>query len=207
MTALAVLLAVLLVLFLISRVRIGARAEYSEDGAAAWVKAGPLSFQVWPVKAEKGKKRERAKKAKPPAEKAKEKPGGSFGLLRRLLPLVAEAAGRLRRKVRVDELRLDFTAAAPDAPAAAALSFGWANSAIGMIWPLLEHNFHIRSHRIRTGVDFQRAAPAVYLYVEASLNVGQAIELAVILFWKFFRVYQTYREEEKTEQTIQKEAV
>lgn len=207
MTALTVLLAVLLVLFLISRIRIGAKAEYSEDGAMVWVKAGPLSFQVWPAKKEKKEKQERAKKAEPPAEQEKAKPGGSFELLRRMLPLAAEAAGRLRRKVRVDQLRLDFTAAAPDDPAAAALSFGWANSAIGMIWPLLEHNFHIRSHCIRTRVDFQRAAPAVYLYLEASLNVGQAIALAVILFWKFFRIYQTYREEEKSEQTIQKEAV
>lgn len=208
MTALIVIGCVVLALFLLSLVRLGAWAEYSAEGFLARVKFGFFSFQVFPVKREKREKK--PPKAKKEASKPEggEKKGGSFALLKEMLPLAAEAAGRLKRKVRIDKLYLDLLSASSD-PAAAAMSFGCANAAIGMIWPLLEHNFNIKDRRIRTSVDFQQAEPTVYLCAEASLTVGQLVALAVVLLFQFLRRYRAYQAKQKAEaiEKTQKEAV
>ena len=118
----------------------------------------------------------------------------------------AQAAGELRRKVRVDMLWLEFTAGGEEA-AQTALSFGYVNSAIGMIWPLLDHNFNIKDHCIRTRADFQRAAPAVYLRLEATLTLGQALVLAIKLLARFSAIYGAYRREQAPADNTKKESV
>lgn len=206
MTAVIVVLSVLAVLFLLGQLRIGARAEYEESGFSLRIKAGPLWFQVFPPKekADSGKKKKKEKKEQ--KEKPQSKRGGSLALLKKLLPLAAQAAGELRRKVRVDMLWLEFTAGGEEA-AQTALSFGYVNSAIGMIWPLLDHNLNIKDHCIRTRADFQRAAPAVYLRLEATLTLGQALVLAIKLLARFSAIYGAYRREQAPADNTKKEAV
>lgn len=203
MTAWFVLGTVLLVLFLLSLIRVGGAAEYSASGVTAQVNIGPVTLRVYPVKKKKKKK---AKKAAPPqeapAEEPPPKPGGSLEKLKAYLPLITDAAGRLKRKIRVDKLHLDVMTAAED-PALAALSYGYANVAVGMIWPLFEHNFKVKEHRIRTAVDFQTTTPTVYVYAALSLTVGQAVSLGLRLAVKFLRVTAQMNLAQKTE----KEAV
>lgn len=216
MTGWIVFACVLLVLFLFSRVRLGGKAEYSAEGFLAWVKVGPALIQVFPAvekperKPEKKPKKKENAKAEEPETPQEEKRGGSFALLKEMLPLVMDAVGRILRAIRVDMLYLDFTSASQDA-AAAAMGFGYANAAIGMIWPILEQNLRIKDRRIRTRVDFQQTQPTVYLLAQVTLTVGQLIALAVVLGFRFLKRYLAYRAGEKarskTGNNNQKEAV
>ena len=200
MKALVIIGCILLVVWLISLVRVGGAVEYSAEGLTVRARLGLFSLRVFPMREKKPPKKEK-KKPNQPQEPPEPKRGGDFALVREILPLAAEAAGRFKRKIRVDRIYLDFTAGASD-PARAAMAFGYANAAVGMIWPLLEHNFNIRDRRIRTAVDFQLSSPILYLYAVCSLTVGQAVVLGVTLFLKFLKIYSQYKAK-----TTQKEAV
>ena len=207
MTVWIVLGAIVAVLVLISLIRVGGTVEYSRSGTLVHLRAGPLRIQVYPPKPKKKsgeKKPKRAKKKNPKPQKEEQpepKPGGQLDTLKAMLPLVADAAGQLRRKVRVDRLLLDVTAAAPD-PAMAALSFGGVNAAIGMIWPLLENNFNIGDRRIRTKVDFNLTEPEAYLYASLSLRVGQAVALALTLGMKFLKLWSGRNQEQTKKEAV-----
>ena len=200
MKALVIIGCILLAVWLLSRVRVGGAVEYSSGGLTVRARLGPFSLRVLPMREKKPPKKEK-KKPDQPQEPPEPKRGGDFALVREILPLAAEAAGRFKQKIRVDRIYLDFTAGASD-PARAAMAFGYANAAVGMIWPLLEHNFNIRDRRIRTAVDFQLASPILYLYAVCSLTVGQAVVLGVTLFLKFLKIYSQHKAK-----TTQKEAV
>lgn len=205
MTVWIVLGAIVAALVLLSLIRVGGTVEYSRSGTLVHLRAGPLHIQVYPPKPRKKsgeKKPKRAKKSsKPQEEQPEPKPGGQLDTLKAMLPFVADAAGQLRRKVRVDRLLLDVTAAAPD-PAMAALSFGGVNAAIGMIWPLLENNFNIGDRRIRTKVDFNLTEPEAYLYASFSLRLGQAVVLALTLGMKFLKLWSGRNQEQTKKEAV-----
>ena len=203
MKGLTILCIVLLVLFLISMVRVGGVLEYAAQGFSVRMRLGKLYFTVFPMK-------KRDKKPKPPrvkkqrAEIPKAEPtktGGTLELVKEFIPLAAEAAGRFKRKIRIDQLDLELTLAASD-PATAAMAFGGANAALGMMLPLLENNFNIKRRSVRTAVDFDRTSPVVYLKAAFSLTIGQGVVLAVRLGSQALRILLKHRSGQK-----QKEAV
>lgn len=183
---------VLLLPALVSQVRVGGEVDYAAGGLRVRIRLGPLRLTVYPLRMKK-KKRPKKEKAPPRPQAWAGKPGGgSLALLRELLTLAAEAAGRLRRKLRVDRLDLELVLAAGD-PAAAALAFGGTNAALGMILPLLEQNFDIRRRNIRTAVDFERKTPAVTLGAAVTLTIGQGAALAFHLGRKALPALLQYR--------------
>ena len=193
MTPLLVAALVLLVLLLIGLLRLGLLLEQDNAKLHLQVKVGPVRVTLIPAK--KGKK-----KRKDGKDGASQRL--SLAQIREFVPLLCHGAGQLRRKIRIDVLHLDFTAAASD-PAAAALTFGGANAAIGMIWPLVEQNFNVRDRQIRTQVAFNRDRPELYLRLAATLTVAQALSLALHLLPGLM---EAMRKEEKTPND-QKEAV
>ncbi|HJG86417.1 DUF2953 domain-containing protein [Pseudoflavonifractor capillosus] len=205
MTVWVVLGAIAAALVLLSLVRVGGTVEYSRSGVLIRLRAGPLRIRVYPPRPKKADGQEKPKrvkkKPKPEEEQPEPKPGGQLGPLKAILPLVADAAGQLRRKVRVDRLLLDVTAAASD-PAAAALAFGGVNAAIGMIWPLLENNFNIGDRRIRTRVDFNLTEPEIYLYGSFSLRLGQAAALALRLGIRFLKLWSGRNQEQTKKEAV-----
>lgn len=205
MTVWVVLGAIAAALVLLSLVRVGGTVEYSRSGVLVRLRAGPLRIRVYPPRPKKADGQEKPKrvkkKPKPEEEQPEPKPGGQLGPLKAILPLVADAAGQLRRKVRVDRLLLDVTAAASD-PAAAALAFGGVNAAIGMIWPLLENNFNIGDRRIRTRVDFNLTEPEIYLYGSFSLRLGQAAALALRLGIRFLKLWSGRNQEQTKKEAV-----
>ena len=203
MTALVILAAVILALALLGQVRLGAAADYDGRGLRLRVKLGPLRFRVYPRPPGPPKPGRRKQKKKEP-DKPREKPA-PLSLARRYLPLAADAAGRLRRKIRIDRFALDFTAGAPD-PASAALCFGGANALIGMLWPLVEQNFNVRDRSIRTRVDFDAREPVLSLSAAATLTVAQALSLALRLAVRFLKINSQSHAGAKAPAT-QKEAV
>ncbi len=203
MTAVSILFGVLLALFLLSLIRVGVWTEYSETGLLVRLKLGVIFIQVFPMK----KKKEKKKKQPSPEEQKKPKKGGSFELVKRCLPLVADAASELKQKISIDEFRMDLLWSLPD-PASCAVGFGGVNAAVGMIWPLIEQNFRVKNHRIRTAIDFDRGKSTVYLLAQMTMSVGQLVSFALRLGIRFFRIYQDVNQTQKSDQTTkQKEAV
>lgn len=202
MKAILILGAVLLALGALLRlVRLGALAEYSAAGLRLKLKVGPLRLMLYPRKPKRP--RRKAGKSSRREKKREERPQPELGGG----PLIAEAAGRFRRKLRIDVFQLEVTAAAPD-PAAAALCFGGVNAFIGMIWPLVEQNFNVKERRLRTRVDFDAEQPSVYLYAAATLTAGQALALGLRLTTRFLAEFSKYRAEAGSPATSkQKEAV
>ena len=204
MKVLIILALVAAVLVLISLIRLGVQVIYVPSGLTVKVKVGPVRVTVLPRR-KKQPKQERKEKEKKKGQP--ERSGGDMlGQIRRALSLIAEAAGRLRRKVRLDRIYLDVTAAAPD-PASAALAFGGVNAAIGMIWPLVEQNFNVVDRRIRTQVDFEASHPAASLDAAATLTIGQALALAVWLAPKLPQITGAEHQKKKRTDSVQKEAV
>ena len=105
MKAILILGAVLLALGALLRlVRLGALAEYSAAGLRLKLKVGPLRLMLYPRKpkqprrkAGKSSRREKKREERPQPELG----GGPLALVKRFLPLIAEAAGRFRRKLRI----------------------------------------------------------------------------------------------------------
>ena len=181
MTALKVLLIVLLVFWLISLIRVGGRVRYGEAGLSAFVLAGPLKIRLFPAGSkEKKPEKKKPKKEKKPKEK-KPKPEGQPGTLSRLmqlLPVVGQVCGTLKRKIRIDELKLELIWGGSD-PAAAALGYGRANAALGMLWPVLDNNFKVKRRDFRIGLDYERTQPAVELEAALTFTIGQIVALGV----------------------------
>ena len=205
MKVLLILALIAAVLALISLIRVGVQVLYVPSGLTLRLKLGPVRVTLLPRKKANKKKKKKKKKEKKEAAPAERHKGDMLGQVRRVLPLVAEGAGRLKRKVRLDRIYLDVTAAASD-PASAALAFGGVNAAVGMIWPLVEQNFNVKDRRIRTRVDFEANRPTASLDAAATLTIGQALSLAL---WLAPRLPQVLGTEKKKKQadTVQKEAV
>lgn len=184
MTFLKVLAIVLVVLWLISLIRVGARVRYGAEGLFLWVLAGPVKLQLLPAKP-KGKKPKKEKKKKEPppaAEQHKKEPEagrpGTLSRLLELLPVVGQACGALKRKIRIDDLDLQLIWGGSD-PAAIALGYGQANAVLGMIWPVLDNNFKVKRHSFQVGMDYGRARPGVELAAALTLTIGQIVTLGV----------------------------
>ena len=201
MTGLMILAGVVLSLFLLSLVRLGGGVKYSQDGLYVRVRFGAFSFLVYPREKKKKEKSPNPQKETPTQEPKLER-GGPLEQVKQFLPLVCEAAGELKRKIQIDRLILELTVAAGDA-ARTAMAYGYANMAVGMLWPLLEQNFEIKDPQIRTGVDFNAGATSIYINEAVSLLVGQLISFALRFGWKFFKAYQKSKLPTKT----QKEAI
>ena len=183
MTFLKVLLIILLVFWLISLIRLGVRVKYGEAGLYVTALAGPLNIQVLPMKPKKRKKPKKEKKTKreKPVKEKKPKPDGQPGTLSRLmklLPVVGQACGALKRKIRIDDLELELIWGGSD-PAAIALGYGQANAALGMLWPIFDNNFKVKRSNFQIGMDYARSQPAVELQAAATMTVGQITVLGV----------------------------
>lgn len=190
MTFWKVLLVILLAIWLLSRIRVGGRVRYGRDGLFAALLVGPVRIQLLPVRkkpAKRKKKRKKPEKPEKPKPEAEETPG-TLGRLMELLPVAAEAAGALKRKIRIDDLKLDLIWGGTDA-AAIALGYGKANAAVGMIWPLFDHNFKVKRHEFRIALDYERREPGAELEAAVTMTLGQITALSVRYGVKALRVW------------------
>lgn len=213
MTALKVLLAILLVLFLLGRIRVGGDGEYSEAGLLVRVRVGGLPIQVFPLKRTKKEKKapkkeksasKSAKDKEEGGDEAQEKPkkGGAVDLVKAALPLVGEAAGALRERIRIDLLRMDLRFGGSDA-AQTAILYGMSNALIGLLLSVFQQNFEVKEHRVHTAVDFNEKSTTLYLRAAFSARIGQLVSFALRFGWKFL---MNYRDVKKTN-TMKKEAI
>ena len=114
MTGWIVLLVLAVLVLLVCLVRLGVAAGYDERGGWVKVHLGPKWVTLYPIDPHKAAKRQEKKarkaekKAQKPAQEEPDKPtlGGALDLALDLLPDVKAAAGRFRRRLRIDDLTL-----------------------------------------------------------------------------------------------------
>lgn len=194
MKVLGVLAAVVLFFLLVSRVRAGVWLEFGEGGLMVKLRVGTFYIRLLPGKPKEKKEKE----PKSPKEKIEEglaPKGGALDaakkylpLVKELLPVVADAAGQMKRRIRIDNFKLDLIWRAAD-PAACAVGFGGANAAVGMIWPLIEQNFNVKDHRIRTAVEFEAGSPTICVLAMVTMTIGQGVSLVLRVAFRFLRAY------------------
>lgn len=212
MTFWIVLVGVLLALWLLGRIRVGAAAAYSEAGFFLSVKAGPAHIQILPAPAPKKEKTPKKPKktatqpvAADGAAKPKRNVKDTVSVVLRFLPLVGEAAGRFKRKIRIDYIKLHIIWGASD-PAAAAKGYGAGNAAMGILWPVVEHNFKVKERDLHVDVDFDRTKPEFVGEARITITIGQCFSLALILGMKALKIYLGIRRE-KSDKTNNEKAV
>lgn len=172
----------LLTIGLLSLVRVGGAIVYSDKEVLVRLLVGPFRITILPRPKEKksGRPKEKKTKGKQQVESPKESGGHKevLTLVKELFPLVAQSAGKMKNKIRIDHLDVDLTAAASN-PALAAIAFGSAHAALGMMIPLLENNFHVKERRFHAGVDFDQKTPSILIRAVITLTVGQIVVFGV----------------------------
>ena len=208
MTFLKVVLVLAVVIFLLSRIRLGGIAEFREEVFSLRIIAGPVRIKLFPreEKAKTPKKEKSAKKRKEEKPKTGEEKGEK-GAKAKLPPIgdivsiALEALGALKRKIRLDEVTLHLTWAAED-PADTALGFGKAQAALGMIWPLIANNFHVKEHDLGVSVDFERTKPDIYARGSLTMTVGQLVSFGVRFGIKFLVLWQRSKKAAQNQQEV-----
>lgn len=199
------LLIVVLALVLLLLLPLGVRARYDEDGLFAALQVGPVSIQLFPAKEDKPGKEKKPKGDKPKQADGHPKQGGPLELVRACLPLVKPALEGVRKRLTIDRLTLHVVWAAPD-PADAALGYGCANAALGILWPLFDQNFKVKDRDLAIDVDFEAAAPTLYARAALHMTLFQLLTLALPLLVKFLKAYRSVTAAPQTGETAKKEA-
>lgn len=195
------LLIAVLVLLLIALLPLGVLLRYDESGFTLFLKVFLFKFQLFPSKKEKKPKSEQPKRDKPPQADDHPKKGGSLALVKACLPLVEPALQGIRRRLTIRRLTLRVVWASDD-PADAAAGYGYASAALGTIWPVLSQSFRIRAHSLDVDVDFDAAAPTVYVFASLTMNVFQLFTLALPLLIKFIKIYRKFRSGVSTDVSV-----
>ena len=202
MTALKVVGGILLALLLAGSIRLGGILEYDEEGLRIFLRVGFLRFRMYPAEEKKEKLKKKKEKKKPAEEPAREKKGGALGPVLEYAPLICEAADTLFRRIRIDRLSFEIQWGDPD-PAKAAMGYGYANAALGTLWPLIDRAFEVKRFEPEVGVDFDAKSSSAKVDAAFSFRLGQLVSFAVIYGVKFLKLYRKNR----VPKSSQKEAV
>ncbi|MBQ2057885.1 MAG: hypothetical protein II490_04535 [Oscillospiraceae bacterium] len=153
-----VVLIILLVLFLIALIPLGASFEYSEDGLLLAAHIGFIKIGILPKK-EKGEKK---------------KKGGTAEFILKVLEAVFNTLNRFRKKLTVNYLKFYYTSASPD-PYDAAMNYGKSSALAGVVLPLAEKAFRIKKSDIRTFVSFDGEGDRIYISAKLTLMIWEII--------------------------------
>jgi hypothetical protein len=179
------------VLILLACLPLGVSGAYGEAGAQLQLILGPVRLQLYPGKGKKEKKektpKEQQKKSAGGAKKQPQK-GGSlsdfFPLVYRVLDFLEE----LRRKLRVNLLRIHVVMAAGD-PCDLAVNYGKTMSALAALDPQLERLFVIKKKHIRVECDFNGEKSQVWANVRLTITVGRILSMGLRHGTKALREY------------------
>ncbi len=215
MLALIIVAAVLLCLAALMLLPVGLAAEYSGAGLKVELKAAFLHFSLYPPRP--GLKRAKKRRQKGGDEsgqteaKQETKRDKKLGDLDQLLELagpILQALGRLRRKLRVELLRLEYAIGGADDPAGAAIQYGVISAGGGVLMPLLDTAFDIRQWDVQLGVDFQQRRSRVAAAARGSWRLGSLVWIFLGLVWSMLKDnIRTNQENTDTKRSDSKEDV
>ena len=182
----------LAVLILLAILPLGASVLYDEDGPRVRIVAGPLKLQVFPLKkkpkknkkkAEKPKKDKKPKKAAPEGEKPepfpKPKTGGSWTDFLPLVRVALDLLNDLRRKLRVDHLKLHLTMAGDD-PCDLAVNYGRMNASLAALIAQLERFLVIKKRDVHIDCDFAASETVILARLDLTITLGRILSIAAV---------------------------
>jgi len=187
MTGLIILAVIILIIIIICLLRIGVIIQYTDEGLEFIVRIAFVRITVYSSakKAERAQKKE--KKAATAVEKKARKPrkGLKLGGLWENIGFIRRSLGRLTKASRIDMIRLRFVAASKDDPAKAAIMYGTAWAAEGIIYGLLENNIGVRNKDISIDLDYTAEKPVFTFLLHLSTTIGGNL-------WAAFGVIRDY---------------
>ena len=211
-----ILALVLIVLFLIGQIRIGADVRYGQDGAQVQARAGIFRIALFPRKPSEQKKKPSKAEKKTTKIKSVQKQTGKdkkdgkkltvdqiCDLAKQFVPLVLEAAGCLWSKLVMDILEISIVIGGND-PADAALSYGQINAALGAVWKPLNEAFHVRNGRGHVEVDFDNPDTTLYVHAALSIKIGQVLWLGIYFGVEALKRFLEFRKIQKAKQQERK---
>ena len=182
----------LALLVLLAILPLGASVLYDEDGPRVRIVAGPLKIQVFPLKkkpkknkpkAEKPKKDKKPKKAAPEGEKPepfpKPKTGGSWTDFLPLVRVALDLLNDLRRKLRVDHLKLHLTMAGDD-PCDLAVNYGRMNASLATLIAQLERFLVIKKRDVHIDCDFAASETVILARLDLTITLGRILSIAAV---------------------------
>lgn len=174
MTALYIMLALIALIAILMVLRVGVVLQYSEEGFLLELIVGPRSIRFYPRAAKAKRPKKEKKPGKAPVKSEPEKKGGAIGDFKGIWAFLKNIIIRLRRKLRMDELII-YTMAAGEDPATVAISYGGVSAAMGMIIPVLEHNFNIKYRDIKSTFSFELKEPCIFFRAKLTMAVWQVL--------------------------------
>ncbi len=198
---------VLLLLFLLLQIRVGAALEYGQDNLQVRVCLGSGQIRIYPRAAteKKPKKKKKQTKTSDKSEQAAEdtrKKGKKISLdqllnlAQRFVPLALEAAGCLWDKLVMDDLQLSITVGSND-PADAAMLYGEIHSGVAALWGPVNQIFHVKNGRAHVGIDFESDSIVLYGKTVISIKIGQILWIALYFGIKALKQLFRYRKTQK----------
>ena len=182
----------LAILILLAILPLGASVLYDAEGVRVRVVAGPLKLQVFPLKKKPKKdkqKKDKPKKEKkkkpvhepgePGAPKPKEKKGGSWKDFLPLVRVALDLLNDLRRKLRVDHLKLHLTMAADD-PCDLAVNYGRMNASVAGLIAQLERFLVIKKRDVHVDCDFTASETVILARLDLTITLGRILSIAVV---------------------------
>lgn len=196
--ALKIIGIIVLIIFLICQIRVGADIDYTGGNLRISAKFCGLLLQIYPRKASKPKEEKKAepeKEQKPPKEKKpkrdkkkkkKEKSGPGLMIsgdeILELLKKVLEGLGKFSRGFHVDRFKLHWIIALRD-PSDTARLFGFVNASLCSLAPVCAERFHCSDVDVWTDVDFTSAQMKLDFGIAVLLRIGAVFSmLFTILF-------------------------
>lgn len=183
MTALVI---TLLVLFGIGLIPVGVQARYDEDLSVSLTVLG-IPIRLYPMKRNKPKKE--TKKSENPRTKKKKKKLPSRKTLEEYLHLFLEILGRLRKKLLLRKLKLHAVFGGSD-PADAALNYGRAWAAIGLVMPLFDAGFRIKERDVGAYRTREETSLRLYAEAHATLRISQILHIALLALVRFLKIHK-----------------
>ena len=179
----------LAILLLLAILPLGASVLYDEDGPRVRIVAGPVKIQVFPMKKkpkkDKPKKEKPKKEQKKPAQAGEEqkpfpkpKTGGSWTDFLPLVQVALDLLNDLRRKLRVNELKLHLTMAG-DAPCDLAINYGRMNASLAALIAQLERVLVIKKRDVHIACDFTASETVILARLDLTITLGRILSIAV----------------------------
>lgn len=204
-----ILLIIAALIVLLLTVPFGVHAAYIGgelrlDARLLWFNIPLIPGRERKKRPEKKRKKERpAKEEKAAGEEEKERkkkglPAIDRSELAPLLRLALKTLDRFRKKFTVNRLMIHFIAAAED-PYDAAMMYGYANAAAGIIGGLSERGWDIRSRDIQTAVDFESTEPAVDAEITVTISLGRMLAVLLAAAWGFLKIKRAARKNVRAE--------
>lgn len=199
------------ILVVLAILPLGASVIYDEHGPLVRIIAGPVKLQVFPMKKkakqdkkEKTKKPKQEKPKKPTGDAKKKKTpkgdpdaaGGSILDFWPFVELALDFLGDLRRKLRLDHLKLHLIMAGDD-PCDLAVNYGKANAAMATLLSQLDRLFVIKKQDVRINCDFTANQTTILARLDLTITLGRIVSLVVCYGIRAVKTYLSIMKKRK----------